>query len=52
MTVAVGLKLPDVSYVHDLLRGRSAANRSIRRHPPLLTRLNICRWRAVSSGKA
>ena len=28
MTVAVGLKLPDVSYVHDLLRGRSAENRS------------------------
>src|SRR5262249_39725228 len=50
MTVAVGLMLPDVSDVHDLLRGRSATNRSVRCHPLLLTRLNICRWRVASSG--
>ena len=31
MTVAVGPKLPDISDLYDLLRGRSAANRSIQR---------------------
>src|SRR6516162_9824635 len=53
MTVAVGLKLPEVSDLHDPLRGSSTAERPVRRRlkPRLaLARLNMCRRHLASSG--
>src|SRR6516165_4930940 len=53
MTVVVGLQLPEIGNLHDLLLDGSTTDQRVRcrlKLHPSLTRLNPCRWRIASGG--